>query len=299
MKSIVLKIVFIVFAINISSSQEWMTSLDIAQKLALVQNKMVLMVWEGSTKQPYPVLLNNYNGETTFINNLFDDENVSPLIWKHFIPVIVSEDQYADLYLPIEGKRKQSYINKFNDNSIKIMDVNGNILNATDFSENYDNISEIIKKYALSTEFIAHELSGYQKRKDFYSAYFLASKYLDFALYTDAKIRPAIIALSNIYLDEAKGFSAKSKEDNALVLQQRTELLKAQESLLIKRPKKVLRQLKKMKANAIENNNKAFVAFLYYTAYKINGDDENAELWKSKVSSVNLKKAKLIINLNS
>ncbi|BAO76648.1 hypothetical protein [Winogradskyella sp. PG-2] len=299
MKNHLLKTLFILFTINISFSQAWMTDLGIAKKLALVQDKMVLMVWEESTKYQYSVLVNDDKGRTVFIQNLFEDENVSPLIWKHFIPVIVNEDQYADLYYEIKGKRNQNYMDKFNDESIKILDVNGNILNANDFSEDYQNITKLIKKYALNTELLKPELLGYRKEKNFYSAYYLASKYLDFALFASPNIRPSIIALSNIYLEEAKSFSEQNTDEDEIVLKQRSDLLKIQESLILKRPRKVLRQLKKIKADTIENSNENFIAFLYYTAYMSLEDSENAELWKSKVSLVNLKKAKLIINLNT
>ena len=79
MKNKTLKTIFLLFIVNFSFSQEWMTSLDIAQKLALVQNKMVLMVWEESTKYPYPVLVNNDKGRTILIENLFEDENLNKL----------------------------------------------------------------------------------------------------------------------------------------------------------------------------------------------------------------------------
>jgi hypothetical protein len=54
-----------------------------------------------------------------------------------------------------------------------------------------------------------------------------------------------------------------------------------------------------MDAESIENNNKALIAFIYYTAYSILEDEKNTEKWKAKVSLVNLKKAEMIINLNS
>ncbi|WP_299118648.1 hypothetical protein [uncultured Winogradskyella sp.] len=299
MKNLLIKLVFVLFAVNLSFSQAWMTNLDIAQKLASVQNKMVLMVWEETTKYQYPVLVKDDKGRTILIDNLFEDETVSPLIWEHFIPVIVKENQYADLYLEIKGKRSQSYIDKFNDDSIKIMDVAGNILNVSGYFEEFPNITKLIKKYALNTEFLELELAGYKKDKNFYSAYYLASKYLDFSLYTNEKIRSEIINLSNIYLNEALAFLESENLSDKLMLKQRCELLKIQEYLILKRPKKVLRQLKKMDAELVENNNKGFVALLYYTAYAILEDEKNIEVWKPKVSLVNLKKADMLINLNS
>ncbi len=300
MKNRLLQIIFLVFAIQLSTAQEWMTDLKIAQKLALVQNKMVLMVWEGTTEYPYPVYVDDLKGRKVLIQNLFVDEEVSPLIWEHFVPVIVSENQYGILYSQIKGKRSQNYIEKFNDNSIKIMDVNGNILNASDvYLEDLQNISDIIKKYALNTEFIASELNGYKSEKDFYSTYYLASRYMDFSLYAKRKLRSNILALARIYINEAKELAkAESKEDQQLLLQ-RCELLEVQQYLFFKRPKKVLRLLEKMGAENIENTNSEFVAFLYYAAYSSIDKRENAEVWKSKISSVNLKKAEMLINLNS
>ncbi len=299
MKSKILKTIFLLFVVNISFSQAWMTSLDIAQKLALVQNKMVLMVWEESTKYPYPVLVNDTKGRTFKINNLFEDENISPLIWEHFVPVIVSENEYEDLYNAVKGKRKQTYIDKLNDEGIKIMDINGNIINVSMSPFEYVNISKLIGKYAFNTRFISAELKNYSDDSNFYSAYYLASKYLDFSLYASKDIRKELINLANIYLDEAQSIIVSSASEDKLVLEERCELLRIQEILFLKRPKKVLRKLKKMDAENIENNNQSMVSFLYYTAFKILDDEKNAVLWLSKVSSVNLKKAQLIINLNS
>lgn len=299
MKKLFIKFLFLLLAVNLSNAQAWMTSLDIAQKFALVEDKMVLMVWEETTKYPYPVFVNGDNGKTIYIQNLFEDENLSPLIWKHFIPVIVNEDQYSDLYAEIKGKRTQRYIDKFNDNSIKIMDINGNILNVSGNLENYQNITTLIQNYALNTKFVASELKGYHKEKDFYSAYYLASKYVDFSMYMKKKIRFEMMNLATIYLDKASEFIEANPSKDQLKLSQRVDLLKIQQSLILKRPKKVLRQLKRMDAENVETNNLPFVAFLYYTAYRILNDETKSEHWNSKVSSVNLKKAQLIINLNS
>jgi hypothetical protein len=296
-KHFTLSLIFIL-SMSYVSAQQWMKSLDIAQKLALVQNKMVLMVWEESTYYDYTVVVQNDRGRYLVIPNLFSDEKLSPLIWKNFVPVIVSEDEYANLFLQIKGKRTQSYIDKFNDDSIKIMDINGNILNVNNYTEGPQNITKIIENFALNTKFISDELTNYYKEKSFFSAYFLASKYLDLAMYTREDTRSKIIDLSNIYLEEAKRFAQSGKVEDKKPLLYRCELLKIQEYLILSRPKKVLRLLKKLDDEKSKEINKAFVSFLYYTALKSIGDEEEAELWKSKVSSVNLKKAEKIISLN-
>ena len=276
-----------------------MTNLDIAQNLALTQNKMVLMVWEESTLYPYAVLANDETGKTILIENLFESEVISPLIWEYFVPVIVAEHNYAELYAKIKDNRSQQYINKFNDDSIKIMDVNGNILNLSNDPDNFQNITTIINNYALNTEYIAPELIGYNTERDFYSAYYLASKYFDYSMYLKEKARRTLIDLGLIYLNEASEFITANPSEDQKALTERVSLLDVQQYLITKRPKKVIRQLNRMDAENMESNNQSLVAFLYYTAYKAVNDETNAALWESKISSVNLKKAQLLINLNS
>jgi len=299
MENLFIKFLFLLFTVNLSNAQAWMTNLDIAQRMASVENKMLLMVWEETTKYPYPVFVNGDKGTTIYVQNLFEDENLSPIIWKHFVPVIVNDDQYSDLYAEIKGKRTQKYIDKFNDDSIKIMDINGNILNVSGSSDNYQNITTLIQNYALNTKFVAPELKGYQKEKNFYSAYYLASKYIDFSMYMKAEIRSEVMDLATIYLNKSTEFIDENPSEDQLKLTQRVALLKIQQSLITKHPKKALRQLKRMDAKNVEINNQAFVAFLYYTVYRILSDETNAEQWESKISLVNLRKAQLIINLNS
>ncbi|WP_179351723.1 hypothetical protein [Winogradskyella vidalii] len=299
MKNFIIKSLFVLFAVNMSSGQPWMTDLETAQSLASVQNKMVLMVWEESTNYPYHVFVNDDKGNTILIQNMFEDESISPLIWQHFVPVIVSEFKYEDLFKAIKGKRSQEYIDKFNDDSIKILDTNGNILNVLYYTENYQNISTLIQNYALNTAFISNELNGYDKKKDFYSAFYLSSKYLDFSMYMKEEVREEIIDLSTIYLKEATALIVTSPTEEQLALKQRVALLEIQKYLILERPRKVLRQLKRMEAENIAANNQAFFAFLYYTSYKILNDNTKAEAWKSKLSSVDLKKAQQLININS
>ncbi|NRR90422.1 hypothetical protein HSX10_02450 [Winogradskyella undariae] len=298
MKNLFKKFIFLFFVVNVSHSQAWLTNLDIAQKLALVQNKMVLMVWEDATEYDYQVVVNNENGNIVFVQNLFENEEVSPLIWKYFIPVIVDELEYEDLYMNIKDKRSQKYIDKFNDDSIKIMDINGHILNVSNQPEGYQNITKIILDYGLNTEFIATELKGYNTNPDFYSAYYLASKYLDYSLYTKESIRENILDLATIYLDTAAEYLVNNPEENQSDLLQRVALSKIEQYLILKRPRKVLRELKRIDTETIAQNNQGFVDFLYYTSYRVLGDIEEAELWKSNISSLDLKKAQLLINLN-
>ena len=185
-----------------------------------------------------------------------------------------------------------------NDDSIKIMDVNGNILNVSDYSDNFQNITTIITNYALNTDYLTPELKGYKIEREFYSAFYLASKYFDYSMYLRENVRLAVLDLGLIYLDEASELIATNPTKDQQVLEERVALLEIQQYLIKKRPKKVLRQLRRMDAEDVETNNQSLAALLYYSAYKSIKDETNAALWESKISSVNLKKAELLINLN-
>lgn len=283
---------------NLCISQEWMTSLDAAKRIALVQDKLLFMIWEDAALIPYPVIMNNENGTEILFKNMFDHEEINQLIWDYFIPVKVSESNYGELYDLIKGNRKQSYIAQFEDDNIKIMDVNFNIVNTSISPEAYFNLSEFIRTYALKTSFLNAELKNYSEQKDFGTSYRLASKYMDYAILVNDKVRGDIINLTEIYLDEADKFLLESDIEDKMNFERKISMLRLSKYLLENRPKKVLRQLKKFNASEIDETNQSFLAFLYYTSYQLRKDAKNSELWKSKVSLINLRKAELITNLH-
>ena len=285
--------------ISFCQPREWYTSLDAAKRLAVVQNKMVLMIWEESASFPFPVIVNTTEGKSIYIEDMFQNEYVSNLIWEYFIPVKVSDDNYADMIEAVKEKGNQRYIDKFNDDSFKVLDANGNILNIYDVNDDFRfNISKFIQKYGLNTSFLKSELQSYSKLKDYYSTYRLASKYIDYASYVQKSLRKEIIALSLIYLEEANRKLAKNTTENRANYLQQIELLKLKQSLVLNKPRRVLRLLKKIDTKDIAEFNTSLIDFLNYTAHGLLKDEKNASLWRTKLSLVNLKKANQIINSN-
>ena len=117
-------------------------------------------------------------------------------------------------------------------------------------------------------------------------------------MYSKKKIRHQIIDLVAIYLTEAMQFSEKANNEDKETLQQRSNLLALKAYLVLKQPRRVLRQLKRIEKKGVKANNESFFSFLYYTKHYILDNTEEMELWKSKVSLLNLKKAEKLINLN-
>jgi hypothetical protein len=173
MKKTVLIVLFTLM-VGVCNAQEWFTSFDVAKRLALVQNKMLFVLWEESMDYSYPLLFNNDKGNLMVVD-LSENDSLDPIIWEHFIPVLLPESRYVDFINKAKGRRVR-YTDKLNDDSIKIMDVNGNILNLDDAFETEQNLSVLIKKYALNTTFLQQDLNNYSKNVNITSAFNLASK---------------------------------------------------------------------------------------------------------------------------
>lgn len=282
--------------LGFSQSQEWMTSMPVAQKLALAQDKMILMMWEEDTQYPYPMLIKDEKGKQIVIN-LFEDKVVDEMLWGNFILLKVSETFYSELYESIIVDRGTRYMNKFNDDSIKVMDANGNILNVTTVygEQTIENLSVFIEKYALKTTFLKEQLKNYTLKQNFTNTFNLVKKYIDFATLVNAKVKKEVVNLSSIYLEESRYFLEKEEHslETKTAFLQRIELLKIKQYLILGKPRKVIRFLKKMEG--IVGINESLFASLNYAAYLMKGDEKEALTWKTKVSLVDLKKANLII----
>jgi hypothetical protein len=298
MKKTILLFVFVLAVSNFCFAQEWFTSLEVAKKLALVQDKMLFVMWENATSYPYPVLIKTEKGES-IITDLFEGERINNLIWDYFVPVTIYESKYDELSLQIKETRGIKYFNKFIDDSIKIMDVNGNILNInTSPYESIENLTLLIKRYALNTSYLKQELTNYSKDKNLTTSFSLASKYLDFAVFAEKDARLEIIQLANIYFEESKSYLANSGLKNKRGFLQNCDLQIIKEYLILNKPRKALRHLKKLDVADIDNLNLSLFSSLYYAGFKLLKNEEKAALWKSKISLVDLTKANLIINNN-
>jgi hypothetical protein len=230
--------------------------------------------------------------------DLFQEEDViNNLLWKYFVPVKVSEIYYSELLEDFGGERSSKYMDKFNDDSLKVLDVHGNILNVNEIINPTEipNINNFINKYALDTNFLYESLKNYGFKRNFTSTFNLAKRYIDYAVLVNPKVKNEVVALSSIYLNEAKSLLLKEEHtiDTKSDFAQRIELLKMKQYLILGKPRKVIRFLKKMEG--IVSINESLFASLNYAAYLMKGDEKEALTWKTKVSLVDLKKANLII----
>lgn len=291
---------------GLCSAQEWFTSLEVAKRLALVQDKMLFVLWEGSLEEEYPVILFDENGTASLVD-LRENEFISQMIWEYFVPVKLPEFMYAEISNKVKETRGPTYYNRLIDDEIKIMDVNGNILNTDDDITKFYNInyylylgiSEFIKRYALNTSYLKQDLENYAQEKNFVTSFRLATKYVDYAIFVTKELRPYVMDLANIYFDQAKKYLDEEGNAEAIGFTQKIELFKLQEDLILNNAKKVRRQLKKMDVEEIDDMNQSLFEFLNYTVYLLLKDEKNAVQWRDKMTSFDMKKAQLILNINS
>ncbi|MBT8243734.1 MAG: hypothetical protein HKP48_01905 [Winogradskyella sp.] len=280
-------------------SQNWMESMKIATRLARAENKLVLMVWQEATEYPLPIVIKDKaTGKDVFLRNLFGSPELTQLLWTYFVPVKVDEIFYEDMLQEIEGKRSRSYIDDFSDDSLKIMDANGNIIGTSGALVDLLNLSNFITKYNLNTSYLKQELVNYFYNKDFYSAFYLGAKYLDYSIFVNKSVRSEILKLSEIYFNEAEEFILNDEDlKDKPALNQRVLLTKLKKDLIKNRPKKVLRQLRKIDDEDLKETNQSLKAFLSYTAYKLLGETEKFAALEKDISLLNLKLAQQIVNI--
>ena len=296
MKKLLFTLLLSVATITSTMAQEWLTSLTLAKKLALSKNKMLLVIWEDSANYSYPIILEDTDG-TKVVTELFESDAVKTLVWKYFVPVIINESMYQQLFDKIDGKRNMSYINRFNDDNVKVMDPNGNILDLRTADEFMtQDLTAIIKKYALDTSFLEAELNSYFENKNYATTFRLANKYLDFAIYAEDFVKEEIIMLSGIYMLEAENLLQNSDYATKEALLQKHELLKIKEALILGKDNKERRMLKKYTEEDIDKINVALFAFLNYATYRSLDNIEEALPWKAQVLQSDLNKVKFIVN---
>lgn len=295
-KKISLLILFICL-FNISQSQEWMTSFDAAKRIGIAQNKLLLVVWEHTSFDHISTIM--LDKERLIVvrgKDFLYDEKVSEFLWNYFVPVKLPEDDYEVLFSEIEGKQGYNYINKFNDDSIKIMDANGFILNSNGQYEDYVLFYKFIERYAVKTSLLEQDLRNYLKQESFLTAYALASKYLDFTLFLERKNWKEYVKLSDVYLNEALSYLPQKDANKQSSYQQKCELLKVKQYVMQNSPRKAIRFLKKYEVSNIFDLNKSMYHFLLYTSYMMINKEEEALLWRDGISLVDLKKSKIIID---
>ncbi|MBP92883.1 MAG: hypothetical protein CMC55_02065 [Flavobacteriaceae bacterium] len=275
MKKYPISLLILLLTLSTYANANWLTSLEDAQKMALASNKLVLVdfwaTWCGPCKR--------------MDSESWNQEDVQALM-QNYVPVKIDID------------RNRSIAQKYGVQGIPyifILDGNGKILYQQMSYKRKTEVINLLKKYALKTDFLSSDLINFYKKETFASAFRLGIKYQDFSLYLGDSIKNDFLGVAEKYFDDARSFLKASDLKNKSLFEQKLDLFEIQEYLILQKPEKALKKLEKMNANTIHKSNKSFFDFLRYVSYLELEDDKNIMELQNEMSEADKKKAKLFI----
>jgi len=271
-KSLVLLII-VLLSLNTLKADNWLNSFEDAKKIALATNKLVLVdfwaLWCGPCKR--------------MDTESWNKDEVKVLM-SNYVTVKIDLDVNKSLALKY-GVKGIPYI--------FIMDGNGKVIYEQMGYKRKSEVMELLKTYALDTEFLNRDLINYHKKDNFANTLRLASKYQDYSMYLEERLKSNFLEASDVYFKEAEKALKDSQMKNKQFFKQRIELHGIQKNLILNKSKKALKQLERISKKGIDDKNTSFYNLLQYLANKGEGNIEEVNLISKGLSKNDLQKAEL------
>ncbi|MBQ0768369.1 MAG: thioredoxin family protein, partial [Bizionia sp.] len=260
-------------SLNTLKADNWLSSFEDAKKIALATNKLVLVDFWASWCGP----CKRMDAES------WNKDEVKVLM-NNYVAVKIDLDINKSLALKY-GVKGIPYV--------FIMDGNGKVIYEQMGYKRKSEVMELLKTYALDTEFLNRDLINYHKKESFANTYRLACKYQDYSMYLEAHLKSNFLEASDVYFKEAEKALKDSKVKNKQFFEQRIELHDIQKNLILNKSKKALKQLERISKKGIDDKNISFYNFLQYIANKDGENIEERNLLSKELSDNDLKKAAL------
>ncbi|MBJ2176535.1 thioredoxin family protein [Aureibaculum sp. A20] len=285
MKAVAKLFLIVIFLLcsNTVKADNWIYSLEDAQKLAIATNKLILVDFWASWCGPCKKM----DSES------WSKDDVKEVMGK-YVTVQIDIDQHRDLAQKY-GVKGIPFV--------FIMDANGEVVYKQMSYIGKSQVIKLLEKYALNTKYLQTDYLIYNKKVNSVSAFRLAQKYQDYAMFLNDEIKSDFLSLSNTYIKQTE--KELKKEDNKNVaIKEKIELLDIQDNLIKENYKKSSKALSKLTEDNINEKNKQFFYFLNYVNSKGNEESTNAETWLTKLKSTNrfenyIKKAELLFKEDS
>jgi thioredoxin-related protein len=277
------KITFLLFLFSLQSFSQvgWMNSLEDAQKIAIATDRLILVdfwaTWCGPCKK--------------MEKESWSDEEVQK-ITQAYIPLKVDLDKRTPL------------ARKFGVNAIPlvlIMDGNGEMIYKQLGYMDKSELSEILKEYAVSTNFVRTQSLNYYKHQDYSSGIRLAQKYIDYSQYLDEDIQFEFLELAGSYLRIGEKLLDK-KQSNYNNMKEKVALMEIQIDLYLDKMHRVIKKLEKdFELSNMSRGNKLMYTYLNYCVSLSHKDNIEINKWKAELASIDksgtyLKKSELFFD---
>ncbi len=260
---ILIAIAFLLISNNIKASN-WLYSLEDAQKLAIATNKLILVdfwaSWCGPCKQ--------------MDSESWSKDEVKAVMDK-YIPVQIDVDIHKNIARKY-GVKGIPFV--------FIMDANGEVVYKQMSYMGKSQVIKLLDKYALNTSYLQTDYLIYNKKVNSVSAFRLAQKYQDFAMFLKDDIKSDFISLSKTYIKQTeRELKNENREGEAII--EKIDLLDIQIDLIRQNYKRSSKALAKLIEKDVRDKNKQFFYFLNYVSSKGQNESEIAENWLAKLKS--------------
>lgn len=245
-------IIAFVFISQINHASTWFTSLEEAQKIALMSNKLIIIdfvaKWCGPCKDMDAKSWNDVQVEE---------------VLQTYVKLRIDLDSNKDLARKYQIRAIPDMI---------IIDGNGKIIHRFIGYQTATKLKKELANFSLSTEYLATELINFHQSQKYNTAIRIAQKYFTYSLMVNKNIKGKIIAVGSDYLKDARD-ELKKSEENYAQKKQKLKLLTLYELAYNFDFEKLNRKISEIKLEEINQSNDYQYWFLKYLALKGNQKD--------------------------
>lgn len=246
------------------SAGNWITNLDEGKKLALGTNKLMVVDFWASWCGP----CRKMDQES------WSDPEVQKLM-ANYVPVQVDIDRdrfsatkYAVRAIPF----------------VFIMDGNGEVIFKSMSYMPREEVMEVLKKYAVNTQFLQAEAINYFKQQNYVNSLRLAEQYIDFSLYLTPEVREDFLSVAATYLKGGEKM-LKRRQENYDLMKEKVSFLESMIELYRGNYEEVAKFLEKTDAEEISPYHEEMYGYLNLAVSTRRTNAEEVERWKNYLSS--------------